>query len=210
MPREPLPIAVLISGTGSNLQALIDFGSESYRIVVVISDRGDAPGLGRARVAGIPGEVVPWSAFDDRGAFTDAVCDMARRYGSRGLVLAGFMRILGPSAIVSFPSAIINVHPALLPSFPGAHAVEQALAHGVRMTGVTVHFVDEEVDHGPIIAQEPVPILADDDVASLHERVQAVEHALLPRVVAAFGRDELDVDGRHVRWRRPSHAEGLA
>ncbi len=210
MPHAALPIAVLISGTGSNLQALIDQPDEGFRIVLVISDRPDAPGLTRAEIAGIDTEVLPWSSFADRCAFTDALCAAARRKGAEGLVLAGFMRILGPSAIDAFPDAIINIHPALLPAFPGAHAVEQALAAGVRYTGVTVHFVDEQVDHGPIIAQEPVPVLPDDDVESLHARIQAVEHGLLPRVVAAFGRGELAVGGRRVHWKRPTHAEEYA
>lgn len=209
MPLSPLPIAVLISGTGSNLQALIDHTDDGYRIAVVISDRPDAAGLGRAHAAGISTEIVSWSSFGDRDAFTDAVCGAARGSGAEGLVLAGFMRILGPSAISAFPDAIINVHPAMLPSFPGAHAIEQALEHGVRYTGVTVHFVDEQVDHGPIIAQEPVAILSDDDVKSLHARIQTVEHALLPRVVSAFGRGELAINGRHVRWMQSTHADGV-
>jgi len=209
MPLTAPPIAVLISGTGSNLQALIDTMGGDYRIAVVLSDREDAPGLRRARKAGIPTVVVPWSSHGDRDGFTDAVCDAARRFGAEALVLAGFMRILGPSAITAFPDAIINIHPALLPAFPGAHAVEQALAHGVRYTGVTVHFVDEQVDHGPIIAQEPVAILPGDDVESLHARMQTVEHRLLPRVVSAFGRGELAVEGRHVHWRQPTQTRGV-
>ncbi len=200
MPREPLPIAVLISGAGSNLQALIDRSDEGFTIAVVISDRQDAHGIARASAAGIPTEVIAWSAFPTREAFGDAICDTVDRHGAEGLVLAGFMRILSPSVIARFPDAIINVHPALLPSFPGAHAVEQALAHGVQITGVTVHFVDEQVDHGPIIAQRPVPVREGDDEASLHARIQSVEHELLPEVVAAFARGALSVDGRKVRW----------
>ena len=114
------------------------------------------------------------------------------------MVLAGFMRILSPTAIERFPNAIVNVHPALLPAFPGAHAVPQAIDHGVKLTGVTVHFVDEEVDHGPIIAQEPVAVYGDDDVESLHHRIQAVEHRLLPDVVSAIGAGHVTVDGRIV------------
>jgi phosphoribosylglycinamide formyltransferase 1 len=198
---DALPIAVLISGSGTNLQALIDrvdAGERAYRIVGVIADRESAGGLERAAMAGIPSEVVAWVDHPDRSSFTTAICRTARRHGARALVLAGFMRILAPTAIEEFRDAIINVHPALLPAFPGADAVGEALAHGVTLTGVTVHFVDEEVDHGPIIAQEVVPVLPDDDVESLHARIRAVEHRLLPEVVAAFGRGELTVVGRHV------------
>lgn len=200
-------IAVLISGSGSNLQALIDRERDDgpgYRIAVVVSDRPDARGLERAAAAGIPTEVVAWADHPDRAAFTDAIVAIARRYDVEGIVLAGFMRILAPSAIAAFPDAIINVHPALLPAFPGARAVQSALDHGVSVTGVTVHFVDEQVDHGPIIAQEPVPVLPDDDEASLHARIQAVEHRLYPEVVAAFARGELVVDGRRVLRREPA------
>lgn len=200
-------IAVLISGSGSNLQALIDRERDDgpgYRIAVVVSDRPDARGLERAAAAGIPTEVVAWADHPDRAAFTDAIVSIARRYDVEGIVLAGFMRILAPSAIAAFPDAIINVHPALLPAFPGARAVQSALDHGVSVTGVTVHFVDEQVDHGPIIAQEPVPVLPDDDEASLHARIQAVEHRLYPEVVAAFARGELVVDGRRVLRREPA------
>lgn len=205
---DPLPIAVLISGSGSNLQALIDAdarGELHCRIAVVISDRSGVHGLERASNAGIPVRVVPWGDHPDRSAFSEAVCDAASECGARGLVLAGFMRILAPVAMERFPHAIINVHPAILPAFPGAHAVPQALAYGVTMTGVTVHFVDEEVDHGPIIAQEAVAVNHGDDEASLHARIQQVEHRLLPRVVAAFGLGELRVEGRHVMWPDRDH-----
>jgi len=198
---EPLPIAVLISGSGTNLQALIDsaaVGSLDCSISVVISDRPDAPGLERAAAARIPTEIVAWNDHDSRDAFSAAICDAADRHGAKAMVLAGFMRILAPGAVDRFRNAIINVHPALLPAFPGADAVEAALAHGVTLTGVTVHFVDEEVDHGPIIAQEAVAVLPGDDAVSLHARIQDVEHRLLPAVVSALGRGELSVVGRHV------------
>ncbi len=209
MPQESLPIAVLISGSGTNLQALIDRQDEVFSIAVVIADRPDAFGLTRATDACIPIEVVQRSSYSTPEAFTDALCDTADRYGAAALVLAGFMRILTASAIERFPHAIINVHPALLPAFPGAHAVEQALAYGVTHTGVTVHFVDEQVDHGPIIAQRTVSVLAGDDQASLHARLQTVEHELLPEVVAAFARGALTVEGRHVRWKQTTQTEGV-
>ena len=195
---------MLVSGSGSNLQALIDavrrdpeFGA---RIVVVVSDRPGVRALNRAAEAGIPTEVVDWSGFDDRDTFTRAICDTVEGAGAEAMVLAGFMRILAPVAIERFPLRILNVHPALLPAFPGAHAVSQALEHGVKVTGVTVHFVDEHVDHGPIIAQEPVRVWPDDDEERLHARIQKVEHDLYPRAVSAFARGRLSVSGRVVRW----------
>jgi phosphoribosylglycinamide formyltransferase-1 len=211
MTDSPLPIAVLISGSGSNLQALIDaeHAGHRYVIAVVISDRPGVRGLERAADAGIPAEVVVWTEFESRGSFSAALCDMADRHGAKGLVLAGFMRILAPNAIERFPNAIINVHPALLPAFPGAHAVENAIEYGVALTGVTVHFVDEQVDHGPIIVQEVVRVEADDDATSLHSRIQEVEHRLLPDAVSAFARGALTVQGRHVRWdQMPEEAIG--
>jgi len=202
MTDSPLPIAVLISGSGSNLQALIDVqdDAQEYVIAVVISDRPGARGLERAADAGISTEVVEWAGFESRSSFTGALCDVADRYGAKGLVLAGFMRILARNAIERFPCAIINIHPALLPAFPGAHAIENAIEHGVTLTGVTVHFVDEQVDHGPIIVQEAVRVAVDDDPMSLHSRIQEVEHRLLPNAVSAFARGDLTVQGRHVRW----------
>jgi len=198
---DPLPIAVLISGSGSNLQALIDAearGALACSIEVVISDRRGVRGLERAESAGIETRIVEWSDHPDRASFTEAICGAAGAFKVEALVLAGFMRILSPHAVHRYPNAIVNVHPALLPSFPGVDAVSEALAHGVALTGVTVHFVDEEVDHGPIIAQEAVAVLPDDDAASLHARIQAVEHRLLPEVVEALGRDRIKVRGRHV------------
>jgi phosphoribosylglycinamide formyltransferase-1 len=200
----PMSIAVLVSGTGSNLQAILDtaaadpdYGAE---VVVVIADRAEAGGLARAERAGIPTEVVAWSSFDGREPFTSAVCDAAERHGAEALVLAGFMRILAPVAIDRFPDRIVNVHPALLPAFPGAHAVPQALAHGVKVTGVTVHFLDEEVDHGPIILQRPVPVEPGDDEASLHARIRGEEHRWYPVVVGALASGRLRVEGRIVHW----------
>ena len=199
-----LPVAVLVSGSGSNLQALLDasrsdrdFGA---RIVVVISDRPGVAALDRATTAGVPAEVVAWKDFDDRQGFSIAVCDTAQRHGAEALLLAGFMRILSPAAVDRFPNRIINIHPALLPAFPGAHAVPAALAHGVKVSGVTVHFVDDEVDHGPIIAQRSVPVEAGDTEETLHARIQSEEHRLFPLVVKAFAAGRLQVEGRRVIW----------
>jgi len=199
-----LPVAVLVSGSGSNLQALLD-ASESDpdfggRIVVVIADRSGIGGLERATRAGVPAEVVRWGDFVDRESFSVALCDIADRYGAEALILAGFMRILSPVAMDRYPNRIVNIHPALLPAFPGAHAVPAALAHGVKVSGVTVHFVDDEVDHGPIIAQRAVPVQADDTEETLHARIQIEEHLLFPQVVKALAAGHLRVEGRRVIW----------
>ncbi len=164
--------------------------------MLVASDRPGARALGRAEAAGVPTAVVPWTG--DREASTRSLCDVVEGAGAEGIVLAGFMRILAPDAVERFPNRILNIHPSLLPAFPGGRAVEDALAHGVTVTGVTVHFVDEQVDHGPIIAQRPVGVRAGDTVDTLHERIQAVEHELYPDVVADFAAGRLVVDGRHV------------
>jgi formyltetrahydrofolate-dependent phosphoribosylglycinamide formyltransferase len=198
-----LPIAVLVSGSGSNLQALLDAAAgpdHHAEIVVVISDRPGVRALDRAAAAGVPVEVVDWDLHPDRAGFTEAVCAAAADHGAAALVLAGFMRILAPAAIRRFPNRILNTHPALLPAFPGAHAIAQALAHGVTLTGVTMHLVDEEVDHGPIIYQEAVPVLPGDTEDDLRERIQRVEHRRYPEIVDAFAAGRLRVEGRRVSW----------
>ena len=197
------PVAVLVSGSGSNLQAILDASAGAdyaASVVCVIADRPGIRALERAAAAGVPAVVVDWSDHPDRAAFTEAICDAAVSHGAEALVLAGFMRILAPVAVERFPLRMLNTHPSLLPAFPGAHAVPQALAHGVKTTGITIHFVDEEVDHGPIIRQEPVAVLPDDEEATLTARLQAVEHVAFPEVVDAFARGRLTVDGRVVRW----------
>jgi phosphoribosylglycinamide formyltransferase-1 len=194
-------IAVLASGSGTNLQALIDAPDLGAEICVVVSDRPEAAALGRAEAAGIESRVVPWSEFDSRAEFTKAILGEMEQAGADGIALAGFMRVLSGELIAVYPNQVLNIHPSLLPAFPGANAVGQALDHGVKVTGVTVHFVDEKVDHGPIIAQRAVPVLPDDDLASLHARIQVEEHDLYPRVVSAFARGEIQVEGAKVRWR---------
>lgn len=191
---------MLASGSGTNLQALIDTPDIRPRIRLVVSDNPSAGALRRAADAGIETAVVRWGDFPDRDAFSTAVADAVETRGAKGVVLAGFMRILSRSFIDRFPNRILNVHPSLLPSFPGAHAVEEALDHGVIITGVTVHFVDEKVDHGPIIAQRAVPVMPEDTAESLHGRIQEQEHDLYPAVVRAFLNGELVVEGRKVRW----------
>lgn len=163
---------------------------------MVVSDNDSAAALKRAANAGIDSAVVRWEDHGSRSEFSAAVADVIEDCGAKGVVLAGFMRILAPSFIDRFPDRILNIHPSLLPAFPGAHAVEAALAHGVKVTGVTVHFVDEKVDHGPIIAQRPVQVVEGDTVDSLHRRIQSVEHLLYPEVVRAFVVGELSPERR--------------
>ncbi len=173
--------AVLVSGSGTNLQALIDAGDSRVDIAVVLSDRSGVTGLSRADAAGIETVVEPWRR--DRFEFTSRIVRSLADRSIELVVLAGFMRILGPEAVDAYPGRMVNIHPSLLPSFPGANAVGAALAHGVKLTGVTVHLVDEQVDHGPILAQEAVPVLTDDTLETLHARIQVVEHRLYPEVV---------------------------
>jgi phosphoribosylglycinamide formyltransferase-1 len=195
-----IKIAVLASGSGTNLQALIDAPDLGAEISLVVSDRPDAVALERARKARIESAVLPYGDYGSRAEFCTAVRDTADDAGAEALVLAGFMRVLDGELVAAFKERILNIHPSLLPSFPGADAVDQALEHGVKITGVTVHFVDEEVDHGPIIAQRAVPVLPGDDRESLHARIQVEEHALYPLVVSAFARGQIVVEGRKVSW----------
>lgn len=196
MPSEKR-IVVLVSGAGSNLRALLRADLGTGRVVLVASDRDAAGGLDRAREAGLPTVVVRPSDFPDRAAWDTGLAEALDKAEPDLLVLAGFQRLLGPELPKRYPT--LNVHPSLLPAFPGQRAVEQALAWGVRVSGCTVHFVDEGVDTGPVIAQEAVPVEPDDTPQSLHERIQVVEHRLLPACVALACADRLVVEGRHVR-----------
>ena len=170
-------IGVLVSGRGTNLQALLDAG---LPVVAVASNKRDAPALGRASC---PAAAFELRDFPDRAARDEAMADWLEAQGVRLVVLAGYMHLLTPAFLDRFPDAVVNVHPSLLPAFPGAHAVEEQLAAGVDESGATVHLVDEGVDSGPILRQERVPVLPGDTPASLHERIKAVEHRLLPEVV---------------------------
>lgn len=198
-------LAVLVSGSGTNLQALLDrIAAEpgfDAQVVVVASDRADAQGLARAADAGIPTVAVPADAHPDRAAWEADLTAQVAAHAPDAVVLAGFMRILSGRFLSRWPDRVINTHPSLLPAFRGAHAVRDALAYGVRVTGSTVHLVDEQVDHGPIIAQRAVEVRPDDTEASLHERIKAVEHELLPTCVELLCSDRLEVVGRHVRTR---------
>ncbi len=173
---------------------MIDTPDIRPHIRVVVSDRPDAKALIRAREAGIPACVVPWADHSSRDQFSEAMADVIENEGAEGVVLAGFMRILSSGFVDRFPGRILNIHPSLLPAFPGADAVASALDHGVKVTGVTVHIVDEEVDHGPIVAQETVPVRQGDTVESLHRRIQEVEHTLYPRIVRLLIEDRMAME----------------
>jgi phosphoribosylglycinamide formyltransferase-1 len=192
-------IAVLASGVGTNLQALLDDGIVGPNVSLVVTDRPQAPALERAAGAGIQSVVAEPSGFAQRDAYDAALVALLKDEGIEVVVLAGFMRLLGPVFVGTFAGRILNVHPSLLPAFPGATSVADALAWGAKVTGVTVHLVDEEVDHGPIVAQESLPVYPDDDWETLESRVHEVEHRLLPRAVQALMEGRIEVDGRVVR-----------
>ena len=196
-------LVVLASGTGSlfaRIAEAVACGEVPAELVALVADRV-CPALDRAAALGIPTVVVPPGEHDDRTAWDAALADRLQDLGPDWLVSAGFMRILGPAVLASFPQRILNTHPALLPAFPGAHAVRDALAHGVRVSGCTVHLVDAGTDTGPVLAQEAVPVLADDDEASLHERIKVVERDLIVRVTAGVLAHGVSVDGRRATWR---------
>jgi phosphoribosylglycinamide formyltransferase-1 len=198
-------IGVLASGGGTNLQALIDAGARGElgpgRIVVVGANLPGCGALERATQAGIPTFVRSHKDFANREEFDQALLDDMRRHGVGLVVLAGFMRILTPRFLDSFPHRVVNIHPALLPSFPGIHAQKQAFDGGVRFSGCTVHFVDAGTDTGPIIAQAVVPVLEGDDEEALRLRILAEEHRLFPAVIRAIGEGRVTVEGRRVQVR---------
>jgi phosphoribosylglycinamide formyltransferase 1 len=197
-------VVVLVSGGGTNLAALLAaHGDAAYgaRVVGVVTDNPSAGGLDLARAAGVPTAVVAPGDFPDRAAWDRGLAEAVAVFGPDLVVSAGFMRILGAAFLDRFPSRILNTHPALLPAFPGAHGVRDALAYGVRVTGCTLHVVDAGVDTGPIVAQVAVPVEEGDDEASLHERIKVAERALLVDWVGRIARGALEVEGRRVTVR---------
>lgn len=198
---DPLALGVLLSGRGTNLQALIDAitaGHLHARIAVVVSNVPDAGGLDRARRYGLTAVTLAHRAAPSREAYDQQLVDVLRAHGAELVVLAGFMRLVTPVLLNAYPERVVNVHPALLPAFPGLHAERQALNHGVRLTGVTVHFVDEKTDHGPILAQAAVPILPNDTEATLHARIQRQEHRLFPFAIQLIAEGRVRIEGRRV------------
>jgi phosphoribosylglycinamide formyltransferase-1 len=197
---ERLPIAVLVSGTGTNLQALLDtVHGRVAEVVAVASSVAGAPALERAEERGVPTAVFARSAYADRGARDQALADWLAERGARLVVLAGYMELLGASFLDRFPGAVINVHPSLLPSFPGMRAVEQALSYGVKVFGVTVHFVDAGVDSGAVILQGAVELQDAREPGEVLAALRPLEHELLPRAVALFARGALGADPENPR-----------
>ena len=201
-PADRARVVVLVSGTGTLLQALVDAAADpsaAHRVAGVVADRTGAGGLERARAARIPTAVVAPADFPDRAAWDAGIARAVGVFKPELVVLAGFMRILGAAYLDEFAARTVNTHPALLPSFPGAHAVRDALAHGVKVTGASVILVDAGTDTGPIVAQRAVDVLDEDDEASLHERIKVVERQLLVDVVGRMARRGWQVTDRKVR-----------
>ena len=204
---KKLRIGVLASGGGTNLQAIIDRsldGSLDAEIAVVICNNPGAGALDRASKAGIETQVINHRDYSEREAFDQAVVDALKEAGVELVVLAGFMRIITQTFIDAYPNRVINIHPALLPSFPGLHVQQQAIDYGARFSGCTVHFVDGGVDTGPIIVQAVVPVLQDDTADTLAARILEQEHIIYPRAIQLIAEDRVHVDGRKVTIKPPS------
>ena len=205
--RRQVSLGVLISGSGSNLQAIIDAIENKEldaKIQVVLSNRADAYGLVRAKKHGLPVEVLDHKRFTSREAFDQAVVDILRGRQVELVVLAGFMRLLSPVLVSAYSNQIMNIHPALLPAFPGLHVQKKAVEHGVRFSGCTVHFVNETCDEGPIIIQAVVPVFPDDTEETLAGRILEQEHRIYPRAIQLYSEGRLRIEGRRV------FVEGLA
>ena len=199
-----LSVAVFASGKGSNLRAILEAaraGACPVDVRLVLSDREDAGALDIARAFGVP-RIIRLSPkeYASREDFDRVCAEEVEKAGAEWIVLAGYMRILSAWFVQRFRWRIVNIHPALLPAFPGAHAVRDALAYGVKLTGVTVHLVDEGVDTGPILAQEACPVREDDDEETLHARLHAIEHRLYPAVLARIAESGFTIEGRRARW----------
>ncbi len=208
-----LPIGVLISGAGTNLQAIIDAtegGGLRTEIRIIFSNINDAYGLVRAKRHSLPTAVLSHEDFETREAFDQAIVAVLKDNGVELVVLAGFMRLLSPFFIRAFPQRILNIHPALLPAFPGLHAQRQALARGVRIAGATVHLVDEQMDHGPIVMQAAVPVYPDDTQDSLSARILIQEHRIYPAAIRLFAEGRVKIQDGKVMVRDEQHLPATA
>jgi phosphoribosylglycinamide formyltransferase-1 len=200
----PLKLAVLVSGRGSNLQSIMDSikeGRLKAQISVVVSNKADAYALKRAQNYGIPARHLNAQDYPQRREYDEALANLVQEYNPDLIVLAGYMRMLTPEFLLRFPNKVINIHPALLPSFPGIDAQKKALEYGVKVTGCTVHFVDSGMDTGPIIAQKAVPVMDNDSVDSLSARILEQEHLLYPEVIKWISEGRVKIEGRKVKVR---------
>jgi len=199
--------AVLASGRGSDFQAICDAvaaGTCPVELVRLITDNPSALAIGRAHRAGVPVTIIDRTSFPDRAAYEAALREAMEVSGAELFVLAGYMRLLSPETVRAFPDRMINIHPALLPAFPGLRAPAQAVEHGVRFSGCTVHFVTEEMDAGPVILQACVPVREDDDAESLAARILVEEHRILPEAIRLYAEGRLERVGRRVRVLSPA------
>jgi phosphoribosylglycinamide formyltransferase-1 len=200
--NDPLKLGVLISGSGSNLQSIIDHiekGSLNAIIKIVISNNPVAYGISRAKKHGLPVHILNHQNFNNREEFDQELIETLQSNQVQLVVLAGFMRILTPAFMRAFPQRIINIHPALLPAFPGTHVQKKALEYGVKFSGCTVHFVDEGVDTGPIIIQSVLPVQEDDTEESLAARILKEEHRIYPQAIQFYADGKIEIDGRKVK-----------
>lgn len=198
---QKLKIGVLASGSGSNLQAIIDeaaAGQIPVEVVMVLSDKPDAYALSRAEQAGIMTAVVLPADYPTREAYDEQVVKLLKLAGAEAVALAGYLRIVTKKLLLAFPQRVLNIHPALLPAFPGLHGQRQAWEYGVKVAGCTVHFVDEGLDSGPIILQAPVPVLDSDDADTLAARILEQEHIIFPLALKLLAEGKLTIDGRRV------------
>lgn len=199
--------AVLASGRGSDFQAICDAvaaGTCPVELVRLITDNPSSQAIARAQRAGVPVTVVDWASYPDRAAYEVALREAMVASGAELFVLAGYMRLLSAETVRAFPDRMINIHPALLPAFPGLRAPSQAVEHGVRFSGCTVHFVTEQMDAGPIILQACVPVCEDDDAEVLAARILVEEHRILPEAIRLYAEGRLERVGRRVRIRPPA------
>jgi phosphoribosylglycinamide formyltransferase-1 len=201
MSGSRLRVVVLVSGEGTNLQAIVDsvHGRDGIEVAGVAASRAEARALERARAAGVPTATFARTDYPDRERRDGALADWVAGRRAGLVVLAGWMELLTPTFVRRFTGRMINVHPSLLPAFPGLGAIEQAVGHGVRVTGVTVHFVDEGVDSGPIIFQESLPLPYPPDITRLEHSIHGIEHRLLPRAIRLFAHDRIRLDPEHPR-----------
>lgn len=197
-------LGVLISGSGSNLQVIMDkcdSGELPAEVAVVISSRADAFGLVRAKNHNIPGVYLQRKNYADEAAYNTALLEQLQKYGVELVVMAGYMRLLGKEVLDAYPNRVLNLHPALLPSFPGAHGIKDALDYGVKITGATVHFANEVFDEGPIIIQEAVHVDDEDTEETLAKKIHAIEHVIYPQAIKLYCEGRLEIVGRKVRIR---------